>query len=472
MASSRRGALCAPVLQGRTNAGARFGGPGGPGPSEGMGRPRRWPNGDNVLVNPMPSFAGVRSPPLREGMQAQGRWAWGMGRKRPKGPYWATLPFGKEAKMLPTFMRSWFFASAVGLLLILSCDQTREPVRIGFVATLTGRYSDLGVSARDGVILAVEERNQKGGILGRPIELLIRDDKNDPRTALEVDQELIGLGVIGLIGHTLSTMSFEVVPLLERTKTVMISPTTASPLLSGEKDFFFRVYEPVDKEVLDLAQWIAQDKKISRMAVMYDARNPIYAQDYAERFEKALKNWQGYVPVTIATRGGDLTELVRAAETLQIFDLNSLLIVHNALDTVVILEILRRNRWVGTAFASPWSMTRELLEQGGQAVEGLHSIVPFLPDHPSEKYQNFRKAFLQRFRKEPDFAAVCGYEAAQVLFKAFEKARASGRALADAILEIGEFEGLQSKIVMDEFGDPKREKFRVTIREGKMERAS
>jgi branched-chain amino acid transport system substrate-binding protein len=384
----------------------------------------------------------------------------------------AIIASGEGAKMLLISRALRILASALGLGFALSCDHPSEPVRVGFVATLTGRYSDLGVSGRDGVILAVEEKNRSGGLLGRPIELLIKDDKNDGEIALEVDRELVGSGVIGIIGHMLSTMSLAALPLLEAHQTVMISPTTASPLLSEKKDLFFRVYEPVDKEVLDLAKWISQEKGIKRMAVIYDLNNPTYAQDYAERFERAFKDWHGSVPVTMATQAARAEEIVRAAQMLNNFDIDALLIVHNALDTALILEILRRNGWQGTAFASPWSMTKEILEQGGQAVEGLHSIVPFLPDHPSERYQNFRKAFLQRFRREPDFPAVCGYEAAQVLFKAFEKARASGKALADAILEIGEFEGLQSKIVMDEFGDPKREKFRVTVREGKMERAS
>ncbi len=382
------------------------------------------------------------------------------------------MAFEKEAKMRLTFRESQIFASALGLFLILSCQQSSDPVRVGFVATLTGRYSDLGVSGRDGAILAIEEKNRSGGLLGRRIELLTKDDKNDEQIAVAVDQELIALGVIGIIGHMVSTMSLGALPLLERTETVMISPTTASPLLSGKKDFFFRVYEPIDKEVLDLAHWISQEEKISRMAVMYDLRNPIYAKDYAERFEKAFKRWNGSVPLTMATQTGNPEELVRAAQVLNSFDIDALLIVHNALDTALILETLRRNGWKGRAFASPWSMTREILEQGGRAVEGLRSIVPFVPDHPSERYQNFRKVFLQRFRREPDFPAVCGYEAAQVLFRAFEKARASGKALGDAILEIREFEGLQSRIVMDEFGDPKREKFRVIIREGRLERAS
>lgn len=77
---------------------------------------------------------------------------------------------------------------------LLGCDESKEQLRIGFVGALTGRYSDLGVSGRDGIILAVEERNRQGGLLGRPIELLSRDDRQDPLTAWNVDKDLVDLG--------------------------------------------------------------------------------------------------------------------------------------------------------------------------------------------------------------------------------------------------------------------------------------
>jgi branched-chain amino acid transport system substrate-binding protein len=373
--------------------------------------------------------------------------------------------------MLPLLSKFSFIVLALSLPTLFSCHDSQEPIRIGFVGALTGRYSDLGVSGRDGVILAVEEKNRLGGLLGRPLELLTRDDRQDPQVALQVDQDLINSGVIAIIGHMTSAMSMAALPLLDKTQTVMLSPTTASPLLSGKKDFFFRVYEPIDKEVRDLAVWIANGKGIKRMAATYDLKNAAYAKDYAERLEKAYRAMGGQLLVTVGTESSKPEDIIDMAESLRLLDIDALLIVHNALDTILVLESLRKAGWEGTAFASPWSMSKEILEQGGNSVEGLHSIVPFLPDHSSTSYQDFRRAFLGRFRREPDFPAVCGYEAAQVLFKAYEKARAPGRALAEAIIEIGEFQGLQSKIVMDPFGDPIREKFRVIIKGAKMERA-
>ncbi|MEJ5376213.1 MAG: ABC transporter substrate-binding protein [bacterium] len=354
---------------------------------------------------------------------------------------------------------------------ILACQAQKEPLRIGFVETLTGRYSDLGVSGRDGVILAVEEKNRAGGLLGKPIELLTGDDQQDPHTAMEVDRQLIASGVIALIGHMTSEMSLAALPVVNSAQTVMLSPTTASALLSGKKDFFFRVYEPLDREILELAKWILKQKRIVTMALLYDPANETYAKDYAQRFQRTYGELGGKVLTTVASSVTNTAQLMQGAQKIKELAPEAVLIIHNALDTLLVLESLQRTGWKGTPFASAWSMTNEILEQGRAIAEGLHSIVPFFRDHPSEAFQKFRKAFLARFKREPDFPALYGYEAAWVLFRAYEKARAPGEALAKAIVEIKEFEGLQSRIAMDEFGDATMEKYPVVIKEGKMKRA-
>lgn len=67
-----------------------------------------------------------------------------------------------------------FFVLAIVFLFLFSCQAKRSPIKIGLVGTFTGPFSDLSIAARNGAILAAEEWNQKGGINGRPVELLIK----------------------------------------------------------------------------------------------------------------------------------------------------------------------------------------------------------------------------------------------------------------------------------------------------------
>ncbi len=132
--------------------------------------------------------------------------------KRPKDPSAKSSFYG-----LAVFIFSILISAGIG------CEKKENPIKVGFVGGLTGRLSDLGTAGRNGVILAVEEINSRGGINGRPVELITKDDKQDPELSLRVDRELVDEGVAAIIGHMTSVMSMAVLPFINEEKILMIS---------------------------------------------------------------------------------------------------------------------------------------------------------------------------------------------------------------------------------------------------------
>ena len=86
-------------------------------------------------------------------------------------------------------------AAALGLTQIASpfviAARGETPVRIGMVDPLTGVYAAVAQNEVTGAKLAVEQINAKGGILGRPIELLVEDSANDVGTGVQKARKLI-----------------------------------------------------------------------------------------------------------------------------------------------------------------------------------------------------------------------------------------------------------------------------------------
>ena len=88
------------------------------------------------------------------------------------------------------------------LLALLACLATlsgcgeEAPIRIGFVGSLSGRGADIGESSRKAVQLAIEARNAQGGIDGRAIELLVRDDRTSAEGGAQAARELADASVI------------------------------------------------------------------------------------------------------------------------------------------------------------------------------------------------------------------------------------------------------------------------------------
>ena len=116
------------------------------------------------------------------------------------------------------------------------CDRRVEPIRVGFVAGLTGRHYGLGVSCRNGAQLAVEEINASGGVAGRPLELLVKDDAQDPEIAKRAVRELIRDRVVAILGHSTSSMAEATLAIADEEHVLMMSPTVElAPLLRARR---------------------------------------------------------------------------------------------------------------------------------------------------------------------------------------------------------------------------------------------
>jgi branched-chain amino acid transport system substrate-binding protein len=363
--------------------------------------------------------------------------------------------------------------AVVFILLVTVCligaAQAGEPIKIGFVGGLTGQNSDLGIGGRDGVLLAVKEKNEKGGLLGSPVELLIRDDGHDPKRALEVDEDLIGRGVAAIIGHMTSTMSLAAKPLVNQRKVLMISPTAASTALSGEPGYFFRVYEPLDRAARALASHMRTSMGIRTVGVIYDQTNPTYSEDCYRNFKEAFKKAGGEIlavrPLPLKDRG----DFIRLVRKLKALGPQGLYLIASASDTALICQQVRKLSWKVPLLASEWSFTQELLSLGGGTVEGLIGIRAFNPESRNSAYLSFRKRFQDQFGREPGFPSACGYEAAQVLFRALEAAGGLKEKLPETIVRIKDFEGLQGPIRIDRSGDAHRTKFITSIQNRKFQ---
>ena len=117
------------------------------------------------------------------------------------------------------------------------------PIRIGAIDPLTGPFAAYGEPVRDGMLLAVDEINAKGGIGGRKIELLLEDDGGDPKNSVSAFTKLATVSKVPVvIGPLSSGASMATAPLAERYKVVQLSTLAGTIDLSKAGDYVFRIY--------------------------------------------------------------------------------------------------------------------------------------------------------------------------------------------------------------------------------------
>ena len=132
-------------------------------------------------------------------------------------------------------IRHWM-AATLGALAVLAAPAAiaqapAATVKVGVIGPFTGPSSDFGIPLRQGIELAVAEINTAGGYLGRPLELVVHDDKGDPDTGLKASQELAKQGVVATIGFCNTGVAAKSLEVYQNAQLPLIVPcATGTPL--------------------------------------------------------------------------------------------------------------------------------------------------------------------------------------------------------------------------------------------------
>ena len=347
----------------------------------------------------------------------------------------------------------------------LTCCSPKEPVKIGFVGGVSGRVADLGIAGRNGAMLAVEMRNQAGGLNGRTIELLIEDDQQDAAQAKAAVQRLIDQKVEAIVGPMTSMVAMATVPIVNQAKIVMMSPTVSTQELSHIDDYFFRVISSTAEYAHKSADYQVSRQGISRVAAAYDLRNEAYSESWLKEYRKAFAAQGGEVILTESYYSGDDVNFATLAESLLKVKPDAVLVIANSLDTAMLAQQVRKRDPHVRIATSEWAATERLSELGGNAVEGV-MIAQFMDrDSNNPSFLAFRQAYIDRFSMEPGFGGVTAFDAMNVVLAALA-GKENSQTLKQAILSQGIFVGVQSEIRFDKTGDAKRDTYMTTIHNG------
>lgn len=354
----------------------------------------------------------------------------------------------------------------VGISMLASaCEHQPETVQIGMVASLTGRTADIGVAARDGALLAVEQVNSSGGVQGQPVELLVRDVGNDPDRARLVVKELASRGVFASIGPVFSSMAIVMAPLADEVGMLLVSPTVSTNLLSEKDDLFLRVYPRCRDTAYTLANY-AYRQQHRRVAVIAEQKNKAFTELWKNCFKERFEELGGEVALSanyVASENQSFLDL-----TLKALEVNpdSLLILSSAIDAAMIAQQVAKMQAGLPIFVSEWSFTRDLLTHGGRSVEGVTLFHTYNEQSQNHRFLRFVEEYRQRFGRKPAFPAVHAYDATGMVLAGLQQGARTGSTLKQELLKLGEFTALQSKFRLDRFGDVDRTLYLTEVRNG------
>ncbi|MHC5083445.1 MAG: ABC transporter substrate-binding protein [Planctomycetota bacterium] len=350
-------------------------------------------------------------------------------------------------------------------LIIYAFSSRSEPIKIGFLGVLTGRGADLGISGRNGALLAIEAKNQQGGIHGRQITLIVEDDKLSQEVGVQAAAKLIEQDVEAIIGPMASSVAVAVVDVMNAHRVLAIGPTISTNELTGKDDYFYRVFPYSAQTTKLLAEHVYHRMGIRSVAVVLDVTNRAHTESNLISFQEVFESLGGKIVDTLSFVSGQdivFTEMAREATKTQP---ECLYLLTNAMDTAFLCQQLSKMEKQIPIISSDWSLTDDIIQFGGQSVEGILAFHTIDHHSQSERFLQFQKDYRARFGDDPSFSAIHAYDASRILIAALEK-NSDRNAIRQTIQEIGTFEGLQTKISFDSNGDVQRKHFLMVIENG------
>ena len=352
------------------------------------------------------------------------------------------------------------------LLVFLAGCSEKEPYIIGFSATLSGTNAIIGVQEMYGAELAVQHINESGGVNGRMLTLEIRDDLADNEMAVAVDNELIDLGVVAIIGHGFSSVAEATVSNANERDVLLISPSIGTDALTDIDDLFVRLVPSASYEAEEVTNLIV-DSGLEKVMLFYDEGNFSLTEFHMNNFVRVM-NERGLTPIVYRYHQNDIDEYFEAMEVLKTEEVEAVFIVGDSLDAANFIQ-LNRNEGVDVEYhLSAWASSGDF-SQRVNVSDDIYFYNFYNSNDLDVRGSEINKEFQDRYGLDISMVASYAYDAVMMLAAAMEGSfDLSANGLLERIIEISTFDGIQSQYVINQYGDVERDIYQYQIIDGEI----
>jgi branched-chain amino acid transport system substrate-binding protein len=343
-----------------------------------------------------------------------------------------------------------------------------DPIKLGEYASLTGKEAGFGQTSHQGVVLAIEEINAAGGVLGRPLELVTEDNQTKPGESATVVKKLISRDkVVALIGEVSSGRSLEAAPIAQQNKIPMVAPAATNPKVTQTGNYIFRVcfIDPFQGTVM--AKFAKQDLKVKRVAILSSVSNA-YSLGLAKFFKETFTAGGGEIVTEKNLSEGDkdfraqLTA-VKAADVdavyVPCYYTEAALIVRQARDLGLTMPFFGGDGWED----------EQLLKIGGEALNGCYYSTHFSAENTDPVVAAFTAKYKARWNNEaPGAFSALGYDAVYVIADAIKRAGGTeGPKLRDALAATKDFPGITGLTTINAERNASKPATIIALKDGK-----
>ena len=318
-----------------------------------------------------------------------------------------------------------------------------DPIKIGVTGPFTGGSAPMGVSMRDGVKLAVSEINAQGGVLGRKIELVERDDEAKNERGVQVAQELINkekvVATVGFIntGVALASQRFYQEAKIPVINNVATGSVITKQFADQPENYVFRTSANDSIQSSMIVDEAITKRKMTKVAILADSTN--YGQLGREDLEKALDK-KGIKAVAVEKyniKDVDMTpQLLKAKQA----GAQAVLTYGIGPELAQIANGMEKLNWKVPMIGS-WTLSMgNFIDNAGKNGDGTLMPQTFIQDPNTPKRKTFIESYVKTYKPAGDrmpspVSAAQGYDSIYLLAAAFKQAGGTDGSKVRAALE-------------------------------------
>jgi len=281
------------------------------------------------------------------------------------------------------------------ILLFVFSTMAAEPIKIGSLVSITGDLAAYGPPINNGALLAEQDINAAGGVLGRKISIILRDSQTNPTAAVDAAKKLVAIDKVVAIAGALS--SGVTIPVATSvcipSKVVQISPASTSEKITtlNDDDYVFRTVPMDALQAPALAQVLSEDKHFKKISIVYV--NNDYGEGLAKGLKAAFEKTGGQVTALIPYNKGQASYRGEAQKAIEGDPQAVVMISYPQFGSMIMRQIIGMGYQGTFAYADGMKAPEVAKNVGDKYVENTYGTVAANPNEVlSQWFQNHYKA--------------------------------------------------------------------------------